>query len=643
MNEQETRALHGMGREAWNEWASQVLKSKANFEEAGVFVLNWFGEAGSEQTELWLKFASAGFSNTRFEEKTDFDGFMFPGPVNFAGAVFEGPASFAGAEFQLAAKFGHTQFQRDASFKEAKFLGQAVFDDAVFDGAADFERAQFLKEKNGPLSHGAKFQRTRFLGKADFRSTVFAASADFSKVQFAGTSRFDEARLNADALFESAVFSAPAGFHACQFLENAVFKDAQFTGEARFAEAIFKGECYLDQSQFWGDASFRGASFEKDASFAAARIEGISRFTGAKFATKTNFADSKFKGYADFSAATFAGPSLFNSANFEQGGSWAGCHFADTATFSGVTLHKTSSFKSCQFVGPAAFDEAQFNAPVSFASSRFNSAADFSAIRSTVAFVLASADFIQVPSFHEASFNEPPRVDHMVVADPLKRFQRWKLMSSEDPRRGLFRLMKVTANSDASAKFRRLKKLAAEAHDLPREQEFFAQELRCRQFWHDTPIGPGMGRFWLGWIYGGVANFGRSMVRPLIIWLATIAVFALIFLVQRGPSGLTSPPANVLQPQLSGMLTVEKLSCVSGSSDRIGEAIYLSFRNAFWKLDWADLSTSRRVLGCLYGLDSGGNPLVPLGVSALSLFEAVISAALIFLFLLALRNLLKVR
>jgi hypothetical protein len=49
------------------------------------------------------------------------------------------------------------------------------------------------------------------------------------------------------------------------------------------------------------------------------------------------------------------------------------------------------------------------------------------------------------------------------------------------------------------------------------------------------------------------------------------------------------------------------------------------------------------VFGCLYGVEPGGTPIMPLVVSSLALFQAILSAALIFLFLLALRNLLKVR
>ncbi|MGP0040395.1 MAG: pentapeptide repeat-containing protein [Rhodomicrobium sp.] len=641
MNEHETRALLEMGREAWNEWAVQVVKSKANFEQAGIFSLNWFGEAGNEETRLWLRTASADFSNALFEDGTVFDGFVFPGPVISTGAVFQLPVSFANAEFKLDTSFARAHFQGDASFKGAKFCGQAVFDDALFDGAADFERAEFLKEKNGPLSHGVKFQRTRFMAKADFRASVYAGSADFSKAQFAGTARFDEARFIDTALFEGAVFSAPAGFNACKFLEKAAFKEAQFTGEARFSEALFNGECDLERGQFWGDVSFREARFEKSANFAEMRVEGGSRFRGAKFAAGAGFPESRFVGHADFSEASFGGPATFRGAQFAHGGSWPGCQFLDSADFSEITLSKSSSFKDSQFKGEAIFRESHFEAPVSFAASRFDAAADFSALQSRVAFVLAGADFRNVPSFLEASFHEPPRVDDMLVADPLKRFHSWKKAGLSDPRGALFKLCKVCADPDASAKFRRLKKLASEAQDQPREQEFFAQELRCQRFWHDKPLGHGIARFWLGWIYGGVANFGRSLSRPFLLWLLSVFVFALFYLSQRGFSA-HQPQADSGR-WLGSLMPDDKFACVSGASSRIGEAVYLSFRSAFLKLDWTDSATARRVFGCLYGVEPSGSASVPLSVSSAALFQAALSAALLFVFLLALRNLLKVR
>ena len=85
MNGHETRALHDMGREAWNEWAAQIVKSKANFEQAGIFSLDWFGEAGNEETRIWLKTAAADFSDGLFEERDHFRGFHFSRPGDLEG------------------------------------------------------------------------------------------------------------------------------------------------------------------------------------------------------------------------------------------------------------------------------------------------------------------------------------------------------------------------------------------------------------------------------------------------------------------------------------------------------------------------------------------------------------------------------
>ncbi len=643
MNEQETLALREMGRDAWNEWAAQVLKTKAQFQQSGSFALNWFGEAGNDETRLWLKLATANFSGMHSEDEAGFEGFVFPGPVYFSSSLRDLPLSFAGAEFHLTAEFARAHFQADVSFKGAKFFGQAIFDEAVFDGAADFERTEFLKEKNGPLTHAVKFQRTRFAGKADFRTSVYAGSADFSKVQFAATSRFDEARFIGSAVFDGAVFSAPASFNACQFLESAAFNEAQFTGEARFSEVLFNGDCSLDRSTFWADSSFREAHFEKNASFARMRTEGAARFVGAKFAAQADFLEGRFGGRADFSGAIFEGPASYRFASFSQGGSWTGCQFKTSADFSGLAASRNSSFAESHFDGDAIFREAQFDAPVSFASSRFHATADFSAMQSKVACVLAGADFKTVPGFLEASFHEPPRVDHMLVADPLKRFHSWKQAGVSDPRGPFFKLMRVCADPDASAKFRRLKKLASEALDQPREQEFFAHELRCRRFWHDKPFGQGKARFWLGWLYGGVANYGRSLLRPFALWLLSVFGFAVYFLAQQGSAWNVHQPPSTAGDWLKSVTSGDAFPCISGDSSRAGEALYLSFRNAFLKLDWADASAARRVFGCLYGVEPGGNAIVPLSVSSMSLFEAVVSAALLFMFLLALRNLLRVR
>ena len=204
----------------------------------------------------------------------------------------------------------------------------------------------------------------------------------------------------------------------------------------------------------------------------------------------------------------------------------------------------------------------------------------------------------------------------------------------------------------------------------------------------DKQIRPaGSGKFWFGWLYGGVSNFGRSLITPAFTWLAFIAAFTLVYFAmsdvqatpepQRTTAALFAcPVANTNNPEpgenawpvacpvaervLTGagraLAVPFAQTCLGGvASSPFGEAFSLSLKNAFVFIDWDRSEAARRTYGCLYGFtfdhpqaitpEGRGNtyPIVPLWVSALSLFQNIISAILIFLFLLALRNLLKLK
>ena len=113
------------------------------------FALNWYGEADTDETRLWLKVANADFSNEHFEDEIDFEGFIFPGSVNLSGAVFDRPVSFASAEFQLPVNFSHAQFHADATFKGARFQGRP-FLTTPFSKASPISSApSFSRRKTG--------------------------------------------------------------------------------------------------------------------------------------------------------------------------------------------------------------------------------------------------------------------------------------------------------------------------------------------------------------------------------------------------------------------------------------------------------------------------------------------------------------
>jgi hypothetical protein len=82
------------------------------------------------------------------------------------------------------------------------------------------------------------------------------------------------------------------------------------------------------------------------------------------------------------------------------------------------------------------------------------------------------------------------------------------------------------------------------------------------------------------------------------------------------------------------------------STNVVNEALFLSASNALVVFNIGRGDVSRRTYGCLYGFEHGGPqapPIVPYRVAVASTLQTLASAVLIFLFLLAVRNLLRLK
>jgi len=230
-----------------------------------------------------------------------------------------------------------------------------------------------------------------------------------------------------------------------------------------------------------------------------------------------------------------------------------------------------------------------------------------------------------------------------------------------------------TSDANASAHFRELKRRAVEAHDRDRELEFFAQEIRTARF-HARQLPtwiPRLARlrFWFGLLYGTFSNFGRSFLRPLFFWLLLVVGFAAFYLgehqAQRDaraalkpegwPGTLSAYAATTSAAWGAPPPCVPSGAKVTDGTDALTEAVYLSFRNAL-VFDAGRGDTARRTYGCLYGFEPPAvpagappspnlltPPVVPLSVAVASTVQTLLSGLLIFLFLLAVRNLLRLK
>jgi Pentapeptide repeats (9 copies) len=517
------------------------------------------------------------------------------------------------------------------------------------DGAEDGEAPRRSIKLEG---NGAYFSGFIFPGDANFQSATFCGNAEFKR------SRFLEA-----ASFEGAIFKGKTRFTYARFRRQAAFNNAGFRREAWFDSVGFKMTTRYDGVSFHDIAAFAGAAFSSHA-----------RFDRAIFATDAFFERTSFEGEAWFVSAVFAKNVLFNATTF--GGSVS----FDNTTFKGDT-----SFYSVAFSGDAGFENAVFSGSTSFARATFRESASFCAIVGNKGFDMANTKFNIVPVFIQAHFEEAPRLDNLAIS----RQWWWR------------------ADSDFPSRWRSLKRLAILGHDSDRELEFHARELCSQRFTEDWPLPlqrfgkdwlvpiafwrgnawRGFFRFWLGMFYGLFSNFGRSLGRPFIAsGLAAIAAAAFYLsqtevmqreLALRNLSYLDAtvqtaryaldnkvrcypPPPTAVESWRGQWPWWRKALKIDPNASRVddltpkfqnqtnarAEAWHLAFRNAFIVLDGSS-EAAHRTYGCLYGVElyGGSNPLavVPSAVSTASAIQKLFSALMIFLFGLALRNMLKMK
>jgi len=333
---------------------------------------------------------------------------------------------------------------------------------------------------------------------------------------------------------------------------------------------------------FPGSCDFFGTRFFVPVYFSRALFYGSGGFRRSYFFDPVDFDNAKFKSHAWFSRTKFCEQANFSSAEFMGLARFAGAYFQDIAVFLNTKFHN-AWFLSVIFTG-----RAEFNGSV------FYSDADFIACQSGRAFLLSRVAFVeQPPNFTQATFNQAPDLDD--VKFPLPSF--W--------RRGEEGLI---------AKYRAIRRVAIQGADYEREQMAFKGEIRSKRGtehrWYHAA-------FWYGLAYDALSDFGRSMSRPSLIWLISIAVFALFYLANSGKWGSAFA------------------DCAAAGAPNYESALIISWKNALPFIG-IDSKAEEIARGCLYGAAVYG------GIAIQGL-QKVWSAVLIFLFLLAVRNQFKIK
>ena len=174
-------------------------------------------------------------------------------------------------------------------------------------------------------------------------------------------------------------------------------------------------------------------------------------------------------------------------------------------------------------------------------------------------------------------------------------------------------------NREREARWRALKRLAVQGHDHAQAQHFFAEEVLARRWVTDRPWH---GRYCFGMLYQILSDFGRSPLRPLA-WLVTeLFIFTGVYY------GLHHD-AETFFRRCGDWRTL-------GRGIRPVAAPKLGGRCQVWARGCRNSTPPSTA--CMTG-----RLVVPNAVSFLGVAQTVISATLIFLFLLTLRNCFRIR
>ncbi len=564
---------HEAAKAHWNAWAQKMLAERKALEAAG----RWAAEKNSyeklepknEESCAWMKAAEANFSRSLFlvrgaegteeekEEDEEEEEESDESKLPFKSIQLEGDDT----------DFSGFIFPGYASFERATFSGFALFDNATFFGDAGFARATF--------DDRAYFEGATFTGTASFASAAFTGPAWFASATFAGNASFESATFTGDAWFDTAAFSG-----------DARFKSATFSGSARFESAIFTGSASFDSATFTGDASFVSATFSDIASFVSATFSGGASFSSASFTGIAWFKSTTFTGEARFVSATFTGNASFLSATFTGDASFL------SATFTGDAL-----FIRATFSGIALFLHATFQNSTSFEQAEFQKGASFAGVKADRAFYMTGATFEEVPAFNPADFKQSPDLD--AVDFPLPGF--W--------RRGEAGLI---------PHYRAIRRMAIQGADYEREQMAFKGETRSKR---GTEHKPWHTAFWFGIAYDALSDYGRSIARPLAIWVASALAFAAIYAWNAGVA-------------VSGWGS----ACADDGASKALKALTLSAANAL-----PLIGSSRSEVAREFYTECLALPHAPAWSPILQIGQTLWSAVLLFLFLLALRNQFKIK
>jgi len=267
-----------------------------------------------------------------------------------------------------------------------------------------------------------------------------------------------------------------------------------------FGGYFFLSDTSFENCTFREGASFNNAIFFKEAIFSNTTFLKSANFRNVVFNQSAIFAHSKFHKTASFSGVRVKGGTNFQFSKF-----YGWTHFSNSslqlALFIEVEFKGMSFFDNTKFISNSIFQGAIFFKEVFFKNSTFYKSVDF-----------ANTEFKSMTSFSDVSFNEPPIFHEAKFHQDTSFYNaKYKSVSGGDTEVMAWRTLKIIMNK-------------LHNHDL--ELLYFSLEMdakiatsmldknKLKALWKAAPL----------YTYKTVSNYGNSIALP-VIWIFILIVF----------------------------------------------------------------------------------------------------------------------
>ncbi|MBI1203102.1 MAG: hypothetical protein GC182_11380 [Rhodopseudomonas sp.] len=389
-------------------------------------------------------------------------------------------------------------------------------------------------------------------------------------------------------------------------------------------------------------------------------------FAGVDFTERGNTVD--FSGFdfghgADLSGANFGYGAPLSGASFGHDATLSGARFGDFTDLSGVSQDawekqrrgrlNEAPFKDWSQERKHAFLRWPANAAsrpdrfsfISFAGARFEGRADFTG-RTTG----DDVDFTSV------RFDQPPKFDSFDGYDLYGARIGFHGRGLRPWPRAKWRLFREgwTANSTIGNQLRHLRKLADDSKNHDLERDLYIEERKAERgiylvkYWRERNVGKLTTH--VAWIvvmglYGLLADYGRSFMRPAALLIATILIVHTTLWFALGPNLPTSlaPRAGIalshitdwVRPNLSGFGQAARGYALAHAVPFLGPLTL--------DKDARTVLICRGDAACVKASASQTAIVTPFRLQALTLVQGFLSTLCFFFAGLALRNFFRVK